>query len=784
MMIRAFILVLCLFWGLQSSPAAARLDSSSNPKVTFEKNVKPLLSQYCFGCHGEKKKGDLDLRIYTNDALVKKDRDVFEKVLHNLQAHEMPPESKPQPSSEEREIISHWIEAEVLGCDCNQPDPGRVTMRRLNRTEYNNTIRDLVGVDFQPADDFPVDDVGYGFDNIGDVLSLSPMLMEKYFVAAEKILDAAIVTTRLVGGPTNHFKGDRLKGSLHVDELEHGAKMLSGDGEVYATNLFSKAGKYILRVKAAGQQAGPDLPKMEVRLDDKVLRTLEVKAPKDDPKVYEIEFDVNGSGGKKIAAAFINDYYDEKNPDPAKRDRNLMVRYIDVVGPLELEPLPESHKRIFTEQPSTHSTNQVAQKIIERFAKRAYRRPLSTAEFDRLFQFFKMAQKDGESFETSVKVALQAVLVSPHFLFRGESKPNPNNSHSIHPIDEFALATRLSYFLWSSMPDDELFKLAERGKLHGNLDAQVTRMLKDPKAGELVKNFADQWLQIRNLAAVTPDPEVFPQFTDKLRSAMEKETELYFGYVMEHDRSILEFIDSDYTFLNEPLAKLYGIPGVSGDEFRRVTFKNHERGGLLTQASVLTVTSNPTRTSPVKRGKWVLETILGAPPPPPPPNVPALSNDKKVVASGTMRQRMEQHRADPMCASCHARMDPIGFGFENFDAIGAWRTKEGTFDLDTTGKLVTGESFQGVQDLKRILLKDKRDAFVHCLSEKMLTYALGRGMEFYDKCAVDEITKTLAKNDFKFSSLVLSVVKSSPFRMSRGEEDKVAESGGKEAKGN
>jgi Protein of unknown function (DUF1592)/Protein of unknown function (DUF1588)/Protein of unknown function (DUF1587)/Protein of unknown function (DUF1585)/Protein of unknown function (DUF1595)/Ca-dependent carbohydrate-binding module xylan-binding/Planctomycete cytochrome C len=783
MITRVCILFLLLFWGLPSSPAAPRADSAKTTKITFEQNVKPLLSQYCYGCHGEKKKGDLDLRIYTTDALVMKDRDVFEKVLHNLQTHEMPPENKPQPSLAERSLITSWIETELLGCDCNHPDPGRVTLRRLNRTEYNNTIRDLVGVSFKPADDFPVDDVGYGFDNIGDVLSLSPMLMEKYMTAATKVLDSAIVTEPIFNGPTNRYRSDSLKSeSKAVVELEKGAKKLISNAEVYATNWFSKPGKYVLRIKAAGDQAGPDLPEMEVRLDGKVLAVEKVTALADDPQIFKIPINIQTNGPKKVAAAFINDYYNEK--EVPNSDRNLIVRYIDVLGPLEEQPLPESHKQIFFQQSAPKTTNQVARAIIGRFAKRAYRRPLKSEELNRLLQFFQMAQKDGENFETSVKVALEAVLVSPHFLFRGESQPNPNDPHAIQPIDEFALATRLSYFLWSSMPDDELLKLAEQGKLRRNLEAQVRRMLKDPKAGELVNNFADQWLQIRNLAAVSPDPESFPRFDEKLRAAMEKETELYFNYVMTQDRSVLEFIDSDYTFVNEPLAKLYGILGVSGDEFRRVTLKNHERGGLLTQASILTVTSNPTRTSPVKRGKWVLETILGAPPPPPPPNVPALNNDKKAVATGTLRQSLEQHRADPMCASCHSLMDPIGFGFENFDAIGAWRTKEGTFAIDSSGKLVTGESFQGARELKRILMTDKRDAFLHCLSEKMLTYAIGRGMEFSDKCALDEIANSLSKNDFKFSSLVVAVAKSTPFQKSRGEEDRTAEIHPKEAKGN
>ena len=383
-----------------------------------------------------------------------------------------------------------------------------------------------------------------------------------------------------------------------------------------------------------------------------------------------------------------------------------------------------------------------------------------------------MVQKDGGDFNASIKLALEAVLVSPNFLFRGELQPQPDNPHSARAIDDYALASRLSYFLWSSMPDDELFALAAKGKLHGDLENQVKRMLQDRKAHALVENFADQWLQIRNLAAASPDRDAFPQFDDDLRASMVAETEMFFENVMREDRSVLEFLDADYSFMNGPLAKLYGIQGVTGNEFRRVSLKGSGRGGLLTEASILTLTSNPTRTSPVKRGKWVLENILGAPPPPAPPNVPPLKEGHDAVAGATLRQRMEQHRTDPVCASCHAKMDPIGFGFENFDAIGRWRAMDGGLLLDTSGSFADGESFKGVADLKAILLKSKREQFARCLSEKMLTYALGRGLEHYDRCAVDDIAKSLAKNHYRFLALITAVVKSTPFETRRGDAHK------------
>ena len=360
------------------------------------------------------------------------------------------------------------------------------------------------------------------------------------------------------------------------------------------------------------------------------------------------------------------------------------------------------------------------------------------------------------------------MLVSPHFLFRGEAQPEADNTKAVRPLDEYALASRLSYFLWSSMPDEELFTRAAHRTLRRNLETEVKRMLEDARSQALVANFAGQWLQLRNLKLMSPDRKRFPAFDETLRAAMQKETELFFERIWREYRSVLEFIDADYSFLNQKLADLYGIEGVEGEQFRRVTFSGPQRGGLLGQASFLTITSNPTRTSPVKRGKWVLENILGSPPPPPPPNVPELREGKEAL-TGSLRQRMEQHRADPNCATCHQRMDPIGFGFENFNAIGAWREKDGEYAIDASGQLVSGETFNGPAELKALLVTRKRDEFVQCLARKMLTYALGRGLEYYDKCAVDQICKRLAKDNYKFSTLILEIVKSTPFQMRRGE---------------
>jgi mono/diheme cytochrome c family protein len=602
-------------------------DLKATNSIDFTKQIVPFLVKYCNSCHaGNKPKGDLALDGFKDLVTAVKKPDVWEGVAERLRSKEMPPQKKPQPSNSERDTVLAWIEAiqPKTACDLNK-DPGRPTLRRLNRVEYNNTIRDLMGVDFHPADDFPADDVGYGFDNIGDVLSMPPILMEKYLTAAEKI----------------------------------------------------------------------------------------------------------------VAAAFAK---------------------------------PEIRKRIVIAEPVGNlSKEQAARRILAAFVPRAYRRSAGDEEIKRLLKLFEVGQKSGESFDASLGLAIQAVLVSPNFLFRVELDRAPNDSKAVHPISDFELASRVSYFLWSSMPDQELFDLAKKGELrkNDNLAQQVKRMLKDPKSHALTENFAGQWLQTRRLETSTPDAKLFKDYNPKLKADMAKETELFFEAVMREDRNVLEFLDADFTFLNERLAKLYGIEGVKGDQFRRVELKDGERGGILTMASILTITSNPTRTSPVKRGKWILENILGTPPPPPPPEAGELSEKKDVIESASLRKRMEQHRADPNCATCHQKMDPLGFGFENFDAVGAWRTKDGKFDIDPAGVLPDGKSFKGPKELKTIL-KGKEKEFRKCLADRMLTYALGRGLESYDKCAVDQIADELAKNQYRFSSLVISIVKSEPFQMRRG----------------
>jgi len=751
-------------------------------KINFESEIVPLLTRYCYGCHGEKKKGDLDLRIYQDRATVLRDKQVFAKVMKNLQAHEMPPEKKPQPTPDERELIASWIQAELFPCDCEHPDPGRVTLRRLNRAEYKNTVRDLLGVDFHPAEDFPADDVGYGFDNIGDVLSMPPILIEKYMAAAAKVLDLAIPSESMLKKLTNRFEAVGLDGTAPGNPTSENMRLLAREGDIHLTFNFPREGEYILRARAYGEQAGPDPARMAFSIDGKETKRFDVTAVQSGPAIYEAR--VALSAGKKVfGAAYLNNYVNPKDPDPKNRDRNLVIDYLEIVAPEPKDPptMPESQRRIFVCRPGPGQERECERVILGGFARRAYRRPVSADEVERLVDLADEAREKEKSFEIGVQVALQAVLVSPHFLFRGElpqrvgavgkvarnSKRDLGGTPVLLPISEHALASRLSYFLWSSMPDDELCAQADRGTLRKNLPGEIRRMLKDPKARALVENFGDQWLQIRNLSQIAPDKAAYPDFDDDLRAAMQQETELFFEAIAREDRSVLDFLDAKYTYVNERLARHYGLKGIRGPAFQRVSLQGAQRGGVLTHASILTVTSNPTRTSPVKRGKWVLDNLLGTPPPPPPPDVPQLDEGKRAVLTGSLRQRMEQHRAKTLCASCHARMDPIGFGLENYDGIGAWREKDGNFPVDPAGQLVTGESFQGVKDLKTILWKRKKDDFVRCLSEKMLTYALGRGLEYYDRCAVEQITKGLARNQYKFSALVVEIARSTPFQMRR-----------------
>jgi mono/diheme cytochrome c family protein len=906
------MLLAALAAALAHAPSRADDEARARQERAYADEVRPLLDRYCVRCHsGEKVKGEVDLGKFADAASVRRDPKTWAKVAENVEAGIMPPEGD-MPTDEEISRIVGWVQATLSQDGCEIADPGRVTLRRLNRAEYNNTVRDLLGVAFRPADDFPVDDVGYGFDNIGDVLTVQPLLMEKYLDAAEKIAGEAILVPRPNPGTRRALAGGSLDGG---DRYRDSMRMLASEGEASGAFGLPESGRYRVVVRAAGQQAGPEPARMVVRLDGRDVAAFDVTAREGQAGTYEAQVECR-PGEHRVSVAFVNDFYDESAADPSQRDRNLIVEELAVEGPagpplwpladldargldggsrrgrertlsssgevgaeiefpadgdyrffaraygdqagpepckmglriegrgevavievpatgadpgtyevtafvprgkhkvalaflndyyepdapdekdrgdrnlhvlglevLGTEPggLPEAHRKILTRRPKDgEDWAGPARECLTPFLSRAYRRPVRDQELDPLLRLVAMAQANGESYERGIQLAVTAALVNPNFLYRVEAdrrRPREGEPPSeIRPLTDWELASRLSYFLWSSMPDEELFRVAKEGKLQDDaeLEAQARRMLADPRSRALVDNFATQWLTLRNVEAIHPDERRFKGFDNKMRRAMVEETTLFFDSILREDRSILDLIDTDYTFLNERLAKHYGIEGVEGDEFRRVALPaGSHRGGVLTQASILAVTSNPTRTSPVKRGKWILEQVLGTPPPPPPPDVPELPEGRRL--KGTLRQRMEQHRANPSCAVCHEKMDPLGFGFENFDAIGRWREEDGDAPIDPSGVLPGGESFAGVEELKRMLRTERADQFTRNLGEKLLTYALGRGLEYYDACAVDAIAEDVAADGHKFSRLVVEIVQSEPFRKRRRDEGRKAE---------
>ena len=672
----------------------------------------------------------------------------------------MPPEDGPEMDAATRKRLAAMIDSLANAVDCVQnPNAGKVALRRLNRAEYRNTIRDLTDVDYTPAADFPGDDVGYGFDNIGDVLSLPPILMEKYLDAAEAITGKAIYTPPAAEIYEIQKDPASLIGS---DKWGNGSPLtLSSNGTVSLQAKLPFGGMYTVTILASGDQGGNEPAKMEIAYGG---QKKVVNVPSEDAVEYEVNFRL-GRGTRKIDISFINDYYKAN-----EADRNLRLHHVKLVGKqqrstvISTEKLPQSHKRIIFAKPNgAMSADQATAAVMSRFASRAFRRPASPDEVKRLTALAKMVREEGGMYEEGIQVAMQAVLTSPNFIFKVEKTQPTAAGKPMPPISDYELATRVSYFLWSSMPDDELLLMAHQGKMRdrGVLLRKVAAMLKDRRANRFVENFASQWLQLRNLDSVDPDVRLFRGFDDEVRQLMKRETLTFFAGVMRDNLPVTELIEADFTYLNERLAKFYGIAGVTGDHFRFVSLDGTPRGGLLTHASVLTVTSNPTRTSPVKRGKWILENLLNMPPPPAPPNVPEL---ERGALKGTLRERMEQHRANPACATCHNMMDPLGFALENFDAVGRWRTKEGREVIDASGQLPDGTKFAGVADLRDNIAKNRREQFVRCLAEKMLIYALGRGTEYYDKCAIDKIVAECRTHDYRFAYMVAAIIASDPFQ--------------------
>jgi mono/diheme cytochrome c family protein len=835
--VRSLKILLLILFSLACVALILPASQAQKPAGTaaFVKSVQPFLAEHCYACHNaEQKSGGLNLQVYKTTSSITENREIWELVVQKLRTGQMPPKGLPRPDKAALEAVTRWIEQEFARADrLAKPDPGRVSARRLNRAEYNNTVRDLLGVDIEAANDFPQDDSAHGFDNIADALSLSPTLMEKYMAAAEKISRLAVfgpelkpLTFRIEPTRPRRMEANpvRIEEPPFYTMFDYDVTGISHPGSYHLTYRFPASGEYLFRIRADGARPqGSEPQQMDLYLDGKIVETFEVPDKVTEtnerlPVFMEVRLKIP-AGRRQLIAAFSRLFEglspgiggpnpskrpQPPSPDPEKffpplpanptaaqienrkaaierfRSRKpqfggFAIAEFEIVGPFEYVKTlsPEIRQKLYTcgHPGDTHQSG-CERRIIADLARRAFRRPLESAEVDALVSVASKAQQRGRSFEQALALAVQAILVSPDFLFRIEKNRNPQSATASYRISAHELASRLSYFLWSSMPDDELLRCADQGTLHkpAVLAAQVRRMLKNEKSRALVENFAGQWLEIRRLESVQPDRDRFPDFDDYLRHSMLRETELFFQNIIREDRSIMDFVAGNYSFLNERLARHYGIKGVSGPEFRKVDLSGSGRTGILTHASVLTVSSYGNRTSPVLRGKWILENLLNAPPPPPPANVPAL-DEAAIGTTGTLRQQMEQHRQNPVCSSCHAQMDPLGFALENYNAVGAWRTKDGKFEIDTTGSLPDGRSLKSAEDLIKIL-KTERQAFAEGLTEKLLTYALGRGVEQHDRLAVKRIAANLAAREYRFSGLVLEIARSLPFQMRRGEQTK------------
>jgi hypothetical protein len=800
----------------------------------FHNKVQPLLNKYCSDCHldGEKK-GGVAFDELGSDRQTTDNYALWLAVLKNVRTGLMPPPKKAQPTLEEKAVLEQWIKYQAFDLDPRNPPAGKVTVRRLNRAEYRNTIRDLMGIDFKADEEFPPDDTGFGFDTIGDVLTVSPLLLEKYIVAAKAIVAQAVplvdrqMAEKVIAGNTFRATDTNIVKEGKNFGRKDGLLSLSYYQAAEGTNSFNleHSGSYRLGVEMAVRGTfdyDPGRCNVVIQLDGQELLRKEFAWY--DYKLLHFDLERSLQAGDHSLSIAV-----EPLVPVAKKLNSLDIHLLSLKVRGPTEPTywvrPPAYARFFGAAipEGRFARRKYARTLLADLTRRAYRRPADERTVDRLAAFAESDyRKPGVSFESGMAHAMVAILSSPRFLFRMEqNEPTSSVVGGNVQVDEYALASRLSYFLWSTMPDETLFQLAGRHELRPNLNAQVKRMLEDKRADAMIRNFTGQWLQVRDVEGTSIDARVVlardsgsekqmrqereaflarlaqqntttnkpqasgtggtnsstpprPRFTKprieldlELRQALQKETEMFVGSVFREDRSVTELLDSDYTFLNEKLGTLYGMTNVTGAEMRRVSLPaGSPRGGVLTEGSVLVVTSNPDRTSPVKRGLFVLDNILGMPPPPPPPNIPALEAAEKGASDHEplLREMLALHRDKPLCASCHNRMDPIGLAFENFNAMGLWRDKERNQAIDATGKLASGETFASIHELKRILIVRHRPEFYRCLTEKLMTYALGRGLEYYDVETVDQIVNRLEKNNGRFSELLQGVIESAPFQ--------------------
>ncbi|MCA9187570.1 MAG: DUF1592 domain-containing protein [Pirellulaceae bacterium] len=817
-------------------PAAVIADDSSanTDEAVYHAEVKPFLQKYCYDCHGDgAAEGQLAFDKLEQDESILNDTAVWVRVLKNLRTGVMPPVDAVRPSSGEMAKLAQWVKRDVFQIDPNHPDPGRSVLRRLNRIEYQNTIADLLDYDYDVLLNFPHDDTGYGFDNIGEVLTVSTMLTEKYLAAAEQIVAATVPLVnrqpaeRIYAGsdfidviPTEQERSQDTKDDTIGEQIDARPRPLTGR-EI----RFDEAAD--LRAEFVAEAAGQYEIDIELRVDGQFeynsLRSgvkffLDGEEVIDETFVYHdgesyfYHFDRQwqpGSYSLRCAVTPLPPLEDAPRSTDSAYIRLKIVR-VRVAGPMEKERWvkPANFDRIYTkDSPPDDDAARLtyAHEVLQLFATRAFRRPVEESTMDALIRIaVSEYSKPEKTFEQGIAQAITAVLASPRFLYRVEGHHPPIDGERYPRVDDFALASRLSYFLWSTMPDDELFRLAQNGQLREQLDAQVERMVADPRSAALVENFAGQWLRSRDVPQVRidagavieadlPPPTAEEQaeidrrsrgrfgrfrrrrgpqidFDAELRWAMQQETEMHFAYILREDRSLLELLDCEYAFLNQRLAEHYKIDGVEGSQMRRVELPaDSPRGGILTQGTLLTITSNPDRTSPVKRGLFILDNILGTPPPPPPGPVPELEESAGKFGDRTpaLREVLELHRDNALCRSCHARMDPLGLALENFNALGMWRDTDRQQPIDPAGQLMSGETFETVRQLKAVLKDKKREDFYYCVTEKLLTYALGRGVEYSDAATVDNIVQRLEENGGRMSVLIGDVIGSPQFQRRR-----------------
>jgi mono/diheme cytochrome c family protein len=784
------ILISAIWVGPSASARAQRgpvdADSSADAAV---------LKKYCVTCHNDARKtGGLSLeRADLTD--VPKGAETWEKAIRKLRVGMMPPPGMPKPSAEQLDALTAHLETALDRSAAESPRPGRTAMHRLNRAEYANAVRDLLALDIDAAALLPPDDESSGFDNIADVLTISPSLMERYLSASWNISREAVGNVNIAASTSVYRVRPDLSQDQHVDGLPPGTR-----GGLLVKHTFPVDGEYTIKLRLwrntfdlmRGMEDPHDI---EIAMDGRRLALVtaggrdQFGKMAENPGTFGADLDRKLTVTLPVKAGTHTLWATTVLRSHAVRDDLIKpflrttVDGLDIMGDPSVDRLTiegpraatgpgnaASRKKIFVCTPAKPADEDAcAAKILTSLARVAYRRPIDKQTGDTLMDFYRkgrMGVSGSSAFERGVESSLQFILASPEFLIRFESDPPNVAPKTPYRLDDIALASRLSFFLWSTVPDDQLLTLASQGKLKEPtvLEQQVKRMLADPRSEALVTNFAEQWLHLRNLKSSAPDLEAFPDFDDNLRQAMKEETSLFFDSIVREDRSVVDLLNADYTFVNERLARHYGIPNIYGSQFRRIKVTDEARRGLLGQAAVLTVTSYPNRTSPVERGKWILTNLLGVPPQPPPPNVPPLadaSSDGKVLS---LRQRMERHRADPTCAGCHKAMDPIGFALESFDGIGRVRQSEDGTPIDTSGTLFNGANVDGVVGLRRNLVAQP-EIFVSVMTEKMLTYALGRGLEYYDMPAVRKIVRDGNASDYRFSSIVLGIARSTPFRM-------------------